>query len=114
MSSRKDSSFRKAFYHLKMAQEYFNDTIRENEQTIAAKFSRKYASRLEWVIKDFSTTNLLPKDALETFKNDLNGDVLFHEAISRKSLELSDTQKETLEVLLDSLIAGEEVTVKIQ
>lgn len=33
----KNNSFRKAFYHLKMAKEYYDDVVRETPNTIAGK-----------------------------------------------------------------------------
>jgi len=109
----KDNSFRKAFYHLQMSTIYFEDVTRESSNSIAGKLSKNYIQKLNWIKTDFKTTPQLPKYAIEDFQKDLNGDIMFHESISRKALGLSEKQKATLEHLIDCLIIGEEITVKI-
>jgi len=105
----KNHLFRKAFYHLQMALDYFDDTNRNVPTTIAGKLSIRYAERLKWVINDFATSPKIPSDAAMEFKNELQGDVMFHEAISEKCLNLSIDQKVILENIIDELIKGETI-----
>ena len=64
-------SFRKAFYHLQMALDYFEDTNRTVPLAIAGKLSVRYASRLKWIINDFATSPKIPSDAAGEFKSEL-------------------------------------------
>ena len=99
-------SFRKAFYHLQMALDYFEDTNRTVPLAIAGKLSLRYASRLKWIINDFATSPKIPSDAAGEFKSELQSDVMFHEAISEKCLNLTIDQKIILENIIDELIKG--------
>lgn len=109
----KNNSFRKAFHHLKSAKEYFDDAVRDSPRSIAGVCSKKYSERLSWIERDFATNTQLPTDMLEDFKKELNTDILFFESLSQKALQLTQRQKETLELILDNLISGEEITVAI-
>lgn len=106
-----DNSFRKAFYHLKMAEYYYEDTVREDPRTVAGKFAKKCVEKIKWLFLEFVTHPMLPRYAMGEWKKEMNGDIMFHEAISRKCMLLSDKQKSAIEGILDSLISGEEITV---
>lgn len=107
----KESSFRKAFYHLKMAEEYFNDAIRENPATLAAAVSKKYGDKIRWIMADFRTNPSFPSYAQDEFTKEMEGDLMFHERISEKCLLLQAKQKENVEDILDALLVGEKITV---
>lgn len=110
----KNNSLRKAFYHLKMAGEYFEDVSRESPNTLAGKLSKIYTRRVKWMENDFKANPQLPRFATEDFKKDINGDILFHESISQKCLQLSVSQKESLEQLIDELLKGETINVIVK
>jgi hypothetical protein len=110
----KDNSFRKAFYHLKMANEYFRDAQREHPNKVSGAVGKKYGDRTEWMMKDFKSNPLLPGFAIEQWSKEMDSDIMFHESISSKALNLTEKQKEILETIIDQVIAGEEITVKIQ
>ena len=110
----KASSFRKGFYHIRMAEELFNDVIREKPKSIAASMCRKYQTKLTWIKNDVTTNQQMPISAIAEFNDEMKGDILFHEAISEKSLNLTPLQKVALEKLIDSLIAGEQITVVVR
>ena len=110
----KNNSLRKAFYHLKMSKEYFEDVAREVPNTLAGKLSEVYRKRLKWIELDFKANPTLPRFAANDFKRDLSGDIMFHESISSKCLQLSESQKEGVENLIDSLLKGEKLTAVIE
>lgn len=110
----KNNSLRKAFYHLKMSGDYFEDVLRESPNTLAGKLSSIYTRRIKWILNDFNANPSLPKYAAEDFKNDINGDLMFFESISQKCLQLSESQKESLESLIDELLKGEEINVVVK
>ena len=109
-------SLTKAFYHLKMAEIYFGDIVRDtkNRGSIAEKVSRDYVKRLQFIERDFRTNPLLPSEALNDFRNELNGDIMFHEAISQKALQLNPLQKEALETAIDCILKGESISIEVQ
>ncbi len=113
MPNTKNSSFRKAFYHLKMAETYFDDEARERPMKLSGDVSKKYNTKLKWIFNDFNTDIRLPKSAQEEFKNELNGDIMFFDSISRKSLELSEKQRAVVENIIDCVLKGEKVIVDI-
>jgi hypothetical protein len=106
-----DNSFRKAFYHLKMAEYYYEDTVREDTQSIAGKFAKKCVEKIKWLLMEFKTHPMLPRYAMDDWQKELDGDIMFHEAISRKCMLLSDKQKAAMESALDCLISGEKLTL---
>lgn len=109
-------SLRKEFYHLKMAEEYFSDVVRDekNRGTIAEKVCRDYSKRVKFIQRDFCSNPQLPADALDGFRKEMNSDIMFHESISAKSLRLQPNQKEAIEAAIDCLLNGEEITVVVQ
>lgn len=109
----KNHSFRKAFYHLQMAIDYFKDTNRTLPTTIAGKLSIRYVQRLKWVINDFATSPKIPGFAADEFKNEMQSDVMFHESISDKCLNLTVEQKTILENIIDELIKGETINYNL-
>jgi len=109
----KNHSFRKAFYHLKMALDYFEDTNRTVPATIAGKLSIRYAQRLKWIVNDFATSPKIPAYAADDFKDEMNSDIMFHEAISEKALSLNNDQKVILEGIIDRLVEGATIDVEI-
>lgn len=109
----KNHSFRKAFYHLRMALDYFEDTNRTVPATVAGKLSTRYAERLKWVINDFATSPKIPAYAADDFKNEIASDIMFHEAISEKALNLNDEQKKVLEFIVDELGKGGTIDVEL-
>jgi hypothetical protein len=102
----KNHSFRKAFYHLKMALDYFEDTNRTVPATVGGKLSIRYAQRIKWIVNDFATSPKIPAYAADDFKDEMNSDIMFHEAISEKALNLDDKQKLILEGIIDELVKG--------
>lgn len=111
MNKEKDSSFRKAFQHLKLAAEYFSDFKRENPNSIGAKSCRIYGSKIDWCLNDFKTCIDFPPETLEDFLKEMEDDPLALNEIGRLANLLSTQQKEALEKVLTILLSGEEVTV---
>lgn len=110
----KNNSIRKAFYHLRMAKIYFEDTVRESPNSIAGKSGKTYAAKIDWIERDFATHPKLPADAIDDFKTDINGDIMFYEELSQKALELTESNKNSLLKAIDMIIAGEEITMEIR
>lgn len=113
LNNTKDNSFRKAFYHLKMAETYFEDEARERPSKLSGDVCKKYLTKVKWIFNDFTTDIRLPKTAQEEFKTELNGDIMFFDSISSKSLSLSEKQRAIVETIIDCVLKGEKVIVDI-
>lgn len=109
----KMDSFKMGFYHLKMCEQYFADVVRQSPGTVAARISKKNIRMISFMIKDFKSEPLIPADAIKGFSDEMNGDIMFHSEISRKSLLLTEKQKEKVEKIIDCVIKGEDTTVVI-
>lgn len=109
----KDNSFRKAFYHLKMAETYLLDEARERPAKLSGDVCKKYLTKLRWIFQDFITDIRLPKFAQDEFKKELEGDLMFFDSISQKSLNLSEKQRGEIENIIDCCLRGEKVVVDV-
>jgi len=105
----------KAFYHVRMAEEYFADVIRDVDKgSMLASMCREYIKKCKYIENSFRQTPAMQGVDLTVLQNELNGDILVHEEISRLCLRLAQEQKESVVTLLKSLIAGEKITVEVQ
>jgi hypothetical protein len=97
-----------------MALDYFEDTNRTVPAAIAGKLSVRYANRVKWIINDFATSPKIPAYAAGDFKSEMESDVMFHEAISEKCLNLSIDQKIIIESIIDELVKGATINYNLE
>lgn len=109
----KDNSFRKGMYILKTVESYFEDEVRERPNKVSGDVCKKYLTKLRWIFNDFITDPRLPKSAQDEFKKELNGDLMFFDSISQKSLNLSEKQRLVIENIIDCCLRGEKVLVDL-
>lgn len=101
-----------AFYHLKMAKEYFEDVIRQHPLSVPAKQAPGYNKRIDWIIKDFRTCHRYDDDIRNAFNDEIiKGDIMFPQEISQKILRLNPEQRDFAEKVVDGLVRGEAMTV---
>lgn len=111
----KDSSFRKGFSYLRMANEYFMDATREGPNIASGVLAARYTEKINWIERDYKSSPKIPSAKFYDLNKDMNiDDLMYHESISRLSALLNTTQKEVLENVIKMLIAGEETIIKIQ
>lgn len=109
------TSLVQAFYHLKMAQEYFADTARSCEIGSPLQILCKgYEKKSAFPFQHFKTTPSMIGIDLSALDNELKSDIMFHGEISSLCLRLNEEQKAGVVDLLKSLLAGEKVTVVLQ
>lgn len=109
------SSLVQAFYHLKMAQEYFADTTRSCEHgSPLYQLCKGYEKKSKFPFDHFKTTPSMIGIDLSALNNQLKGDIMFHGEISGLCLRLNEVQKNAVVDLLKSLLAGDKVTVVLQ
>ena len=56
-----DNSFRKAFHHLKLAQVYFEDVLREMPKQLAGQISKTCVNKINWLFLNFKSNPNLPR-----------------------------------------------------
>jgi hypothetical protein len=108
-------SFVKAFYHLRMAEEWFGDMGRQSQKDSPIdQLCTGYIKRCRFMFDSFRQCPSMQGVDLSQFKKELNGDIMFHEEISSLCLKLPEEQKQSVVELLQSLLNGEKVTVVLQ
>lgn len=111
MTNEQNSSFRKAFYHLKLSLEYFLDFQRSYVDSIGAKTCKRYSDKIQWCLNDFKSSPDFPSDTLDDFYKEMEDDPFTLNEIGRMAEALPPHQKSSLEKVLQLLIKGEEVTI---
>lgn len=101
-------------HHIKRAKLNLEVFILErtlNNPTSKRKFEI-YVQRLQWLITDLKTEPNISKDVSDAIDLEFNSDVFTLDEITRKALLLTPDERETVETLLDQVLAGEELNVK--
>lgn len=114
MALSKDNSFRKGFYHLQLAKEFFEDVVRDSPNTKAEKKSKRYAKTIDGIMLDYKTDPFIPKDAVERFTDDVQNDSIAYHNIADKCLGLTVDEKENVELWLDAILKGKKVKIEIE
>ncbi|HEY8690548.1 MAG TPA: hypothetical protein VIM07_15030 [Chitinophagaceae bacterium] len=102
----KGSNIVSAVHHLKLAQEHFEDFVREHEGSKGAKLFRNYSSKIKWIHTDLITHPFLPESVRLGIKQEVNSDVLAIPAINEKIALLNPTQREAIETAIDQILDG--------
>jgi len=102
----KGSNIVSAVHHLKLAQEHFEDFIREHADSKGAKLFRSYSHKIKWIHTDLTTHPFLPEEVREGIKQEVNSDVLAIPAINEKIALLNPTQREAIETAIDQILEG--------
>lgn len=110
----KGSSIISAIHHLKIAQEFMDDFIRERPTTVIARLFKDYRSKISWMFRDIKSNQHLPEIVRAGINQELNSDVLALPAINEKIALLTPQKREALELIIDELLKGEEIEVEIK
>ena len=92
-------------HHIKIAKEFGEDFNRALSKPIL----RNYITRLDYILNDFQASIHFPDDVRQAIRDELQSDVMIVEAISDRIRLLNPPQREVIEMLIDKIIAGEEV-----
>lgn len=103
----KGSNIVSAIHHLKLAQEHFEDFIREHNESNGARLFRNYCNKIKWILTDLITHPFLPEEVRQGIKQEVNSDVLAIPAINEKIALLNPRQREALETAIDQMLTGE-------
>lgn len=101
-----------AVHHLKMGKEHLEDFCRQHKGSIGSRMFKTYIARVDWILKDMITSNVLGEFVREGIKNEINSDIFIVPAITEKVQLLTPEQREALENVVDCLLNGE--TIKIE
>ena len=99
-------------HNLKLALEYFEDFQRSHSGTKGANLFKDYCRRINWMLKDLVTHPSLPEEVRQGIKDEINSDLFTVPAIAEKVALLKPESREAIEELIDTILAGAEVTVE--
>lgn len=102
----KTSNIVSAIHHLKLAQEHFEDFIREHSESKGARLFTNYCNKIRWIHTDLITHPFLPESVRQGIKQEVNSDVLALPAINEKIALLNPVQREAIETAIDEILEG--------
>ena len=100
-----------AIHHLKMAQEFYEDFIRECPDSAGARLFKSYINKIQWISTDILTHPYISEKVRIGIKKELNSDVFAIPAINEKVSLLTPEQREIIEETIDAMLSGEEVKI---
>jgi len=100
-----------AIQNLKMAQEQFEDFMRQYPDSAGSKLFQRYVSKITWVFSDIITIPSITDEVRAGIRKEIASDVYAVPAIVEKVSLLTPEQRELIEDTLDAMLAGEEVKI---
>lgn len=100
-----------AIHHLKCAYEYMTGFIRDRPGTNAERIGKNYSSRIEWIFKDLVSNPNFPEPVRYGIRKEWESDSFAIQAITEKISLLLPEQRESIENIVDEILAGR--TIKI-
>jgi hypothetical protein len=108
------SSIVQAIQHLKQADEFMNDFIRQAPNTRGAVIFDGYSRKIRWILRDILTFPYFTDDVRAGIKNEIESDAFAVEAIHDKIPLLNPEQRAMLEELVGDMLAGKTIEIKIK
>ena len=110
MSKDQDTfSLAKGLHHINIAKQYFEDFRIDCTRDVKNSVS-SYINKCDWILNNIY--DKLDEDRRKVYKEELS-DSLGLEAINDKLMILDNAQRLEIEDMLDAIIKGKKVTVKI-
>jgi hypothetical protein len=100
-----------AIQNLKMAQEQFEDFIREFPESQGSKLFKLYSRKIDWIFTDISSHPFLTQEVRDGIKKEIRSDVFAVPAIVEKVALLNPEQRDMIELTIDAMLNGEEVKI---
>lgn len=97
-----------------MADEHFNVFQLEHPGTKGATLLKGYGKRVQWIWTDLLTHPQFPAEVREGIRKEINCDVFAVPAIQEKIPLLTPEKREFVEIIIDRLLAGEEMNIQLQ
>lgn len=108
------SSVVSCIHHLKLADEYAKDFVRENPGTRGATIFGNYSHKFQWILRDVVTYPHFGDEVREGMRKEIASDSFSYDSIVEKVGLLNPDQREALDGLLDDILRGKTVEINIK
>lgn len=108
----KGSSAITMIHHLRMANEYCEDFIREHPNTRGAFKFIDYSRRFQWILKDIITYPHFRDEVRDGIKAEMQSDPFSYQSLVEKFALLGPQHRESLEDVVDMLLNNESIKVE--
>ncbi|MFY8160234.1 MAG: hypothetical protein ACOVNU_02815 [Candidatus Kapaibacteriota bacterium] len=108
------SSVVQSIQNLKLSLEFMNDFIRTAPNTKGAVLFKTYTNKIEWIFKDILTYPHFNDEVRKGIRAEIESDSFTVEAIHDKIPLLNPEQRAMLEGLVEDMIAGKSIEIKIK
>lgn len=108
------SSVVQGIQHLKQAEEFMNDFIRQAPNTRGAVIFSMYSKKVRWILTDILTFPYFTDEIRKGIKAEIESDAFGVEAINDKIPLLNPEQREMLEGLVGDMLEGKTIEIKIK
>jgi len=108
------SSVVQGIQHLKQADEFINDFIRQAPNTRGAVIFSMYSRKIRWILFDILTFPFFTDEIRKGIKAEIESDAFAVEAIHDKIPLLNPEQREMLEELVGDMLEGKTIEIKIK
>ena len=108
------SSIVQSIQHLKQADEFMQDFIRQAPGTRGAVIFTDYSRKLKWILRDIVTFPYFDDEVRKGIKAEIESDCFAVEAIHDKIPLLNPEQRAMLEELVGDMLAGKTIEIKIK
>ena len=108
------SSVVQGIQHLKQADEYINDFIRQAPNTRGSVIFSMYSRKIRWILTDILTFPFFTDEIRKGIKAEIESDAFAVEAIHDKIPLLNPEQRAMLEELVEEMVAGKTIEIKIK
>lgn len=97
-------------HSLKQAKQYFESFSREmGGGTAGDKLAKVVLGKIDFSIRELVTFPHFPTPVVHELKKEIDGDNFMVQAIAEKAYRLREDQREMVELMVDSMLAGEEI-----
>jgi len=103
-----------SLHYAKMSQEHMHSFIAERPNAVLARNFKGYSKRLTWIMDDLKSEPLIPQMVRDGINQELNSDVPGVIEIQRKIHLLNPTKREFVEIIIDRLLAGDEMNIQLE
>jgi hypothetical protein len=108
------SSVVQGIQHLKQAEEFINDFIRQAPNTRGEVIFSMYSKKIRWILTDILTFPYFTDEVRAGIKAEIESDAFGVEAIHDKIPLLNPEQRAMLEELVGDMLEGKTIEIKIK
>jgi len=108
------SSIVQSIQHLKLADEFMNDFIRQAPNTRGAYIFNSYSKKVRWILNDIITYPHFDDEVRKGVRTEVKSDAFSVPAIFEKIPLLNPEQRQMLEDLIDDVLAGKTIHIDIK